>query len=95
MACDHPAPDETITVQPDDRPAGEYIVLMGRDVAQGPIPMDKIVEAGELSHQTTGMVARAYRSGNHSCAKCGDWWSETTVRPARPGDNVADDLLSA
>lgn len=93
--CDHPARGETATAQLGDRPAGEYIVMIGCDVAQGPLPMDKIAETGQLSRENTGTVARAYRLGDQWCEKCGIWWSGVMVRPAQPGDDVADDLLSA
>jgi hypothetical protein len=92
--CEHPTRGETAIVQPDGTHAGEYVIQMGSDVAQGPIPMDKVAEAGQLSRENTGILARAYRLGDQPCDGCQGWWSEIAVRPARPGDDVADDLLS-
>jgi hypothetical protein len=92
--CDHPASGEAATAQVGGRHTGEYIVRMGSEVAQGPIPMDKIAGAGQLSRENTGMVALAYRLRDQRCDECGGWWSEIMVRPARPGDDVGDDLLS-
>ncbi len=92
---DHPVPGATAIAQVGDMHNGEYIVRMGSEVAQGPIPMDKITEAGQLSRENTGTVAHAYRLRDQRCDKCGSWWSEIMVCPAQPGADVADDLLSA
>jgi hypothetical protein len=90
--CDHPAPDQDRLV-PGSR-IGEYAVQTGSGLAQGPIPTDKIDEARRLCHDVTGATSRTVRTGNKQCPKCGGWWSETWIRPSRPGGNVADDLLS-
>lgn len=91
--CDHPAADQDRTVPGSRR--GEYVVQIGRDLALGPIPNDQIEEAHHLCHLDTGTTSyTVVRLGDQQCPKCGIWWSETSIRPARPGDNVADDLLS-
>jgi hypothetical protein len=91
--CDHPTPDQDRVVLGDR--VGEYVVQIGSDLAQGPIPTDKIEEARRLCHEVTGTTSRTLRSGDKRCPKCGVWWSETSIRPTRRGDNVAGDLLSA
>lgn len=90
--CDHPAPDQDRIVRGSR--VGEYVVQIGSDLAQGPIPTDKIEEARRLCHEVTGATSRTLRSGNRQCPICRVWWSETSIYPTRPGDNVADDLLS-
>jgi hypothetical protein len=90
--CDHPAPNQD-RILPGSR-IGEYVVQIGRDLALGPIPNDKIEEAHRLCHEDTGANSRTVRLGDKQCPKCGVWWSETSISPARPDDNVADDLLS-
>lgn len=92
--CAHPAPDKALTM-PSDR-IGEYVVQIGSDLAEGPIPMDKIDEAHRLCHGDTGANARTtVVLGDRRCPKCGTWWSETLIRPTRPSDNETDDLLPA
>jgi hypothetical protein len=90
--CDHPAPDQQRIVAGSS--VGEYVVQIGSDLAQGPIPEDMIEEARRLCHEVTGATSRTLRSGDRHCPECGAWWSETSVSPTRPGDNAADDLLS-
>lgn len=90
--CDHPASDQDRIVQGGR--IGEFVVQIGSELAQGPIPSDKIEEAVRLSHELTGATSRTYRSGEKRCPKCGDWWSETRISPGVPNDNVADNLLS-
>ena len=90
--CDHPAPDQDRLVREGGRP-GEYVVQIGSDLAQGPIPTDTMEEAIRLCREETGATTRTYRSGNKQCPSCGGWWSETRIRPGTPDDNVADDLL--
>jgi hypothetical protein len=77
-------------------PIGEYVVQIGSDLTIGPIPMDKINEAHDLCHADTGANARTtVLLGDRQCPKCGVGWSETLIRPTRPSDNAADDLLLA
>jgi hypothetical protein len=88
--CDHPVPDQDRIV-PGSR-IGEYLVQIGSDLAQGPI--DKIEEAHRLCHKDTGATSYTVRAGDKQCPKCGAWWSEAWISPARTGDNVEDGLLS-
>ena len=90
----HPAPTESRVVHGDR--IGEYVVQVGSDLAQGPIPGDKIDEAHDLCHGDTGATLRS-TSGpeDKNCPECGGWWSEIRIYPSRPADNVADDLTSA
>jgi hypothetical protein len=86
--CDHPASDQERLAQ--GSPIGELVVQIGSELAQGPIPSDKIEEAVRLSHELTGATSRTYRSGDKSCPECGGWWSETRISPGLPGDNAAE-----
>jgi hypothetical protein len=90
--CDHPTPDQQRIVAGSR--VGEYVVRIGSDLAQGPIPGEKIEEARRPCFETTGATTRTLRSGDRQCPKCGAWWSDTSISPAHPGDRVPDDLLS-
>jgi hypothetical protein len=92
--CDHPAPDRERLLRGGGR-GGEYVVQIGSDLAQGPIPTDKLEEAIRLIQEETGATSRTYRSGNKRCPACGGWWSETRIRAGRPDDYVAEALLSS
>jgi hypothetical protein len=75
---------------------GEYVVQIGSDLTIGPVPMDKIDEAHDLCLADTGANARTtVLLGRRQCPKCGTAWSETLIRPTRPSDDVANDLLLA
>jgi hypothetical protein len=90
--CDHPAPDQDRLV-PGGR-VGEYVVQIGSDLAQGPIPTGKVDEARRLTFETTGATSRTIRSGDKRCPQCRGWWSEVRITPSSPGNSEADDLLS-
>lgn len=73
---------------------GEYVVQIGSDLAQGPIPSEKMDEARRLSFETTGATSRTIHPSDKQCSQCGGWWSEVRITPGSPGDSGADDLLS-
>lgn len=92
--CDHPGPGDSRVVHGDR--IGEYVVQVGSDLAQGPVPGDKIDEAHSLCHRDTGATYRTtHRSGDKKSPNCEDWWSELWVYPGNPGHIAADDLTSA
>jgi hypothetical protein len=90
--CDHPTLDKERTV-PGDR-IGEYVVQI--DLTEGPVLMERFDEAHDLCRADTAATARTtVLLEDRRCPKCGAGWTEMLVRPTRPSDNVADDLLLA
>jgi hypothetical protein len=90
--CDHPTPDKERTVPGDG--IGEYVVQI--DLTDGPVSMERFDEAHDRCLADTAATARTtVPLGDRQCPKCGAAWSEMLIRPTRPGDNAADDLLLA
>lgn len=77
---------------PGDR-IGEYVVQV--DLTEGPVSTVRFDEAHDRCRADTGATARTtVPLGDRRCPKCGAGWTEVLIRPTRPGDNPADDLLS-
>jgi hypothetical protein len=91
--CDHPEAGQDRLVSGGR--IGEYVVQVGSDLAQGPIPAERVDEARRLVHETTGATSRTIRSGDKRCSTCGAWWSEISVTPGLSNDGETDNLLSA
>jgi hypothetical protein len=78
---------------PGDR-IGEYVVQI--DLAEGPVSTDRFNKAHDLCLADTGANARTtVLLGDRRCPTCGAGWTDVLIRPTRPSDNVADDLLLA
>lgn len=90
--CDHPSSNQERLLR-EGRRGGEYVVQIGSDLAQGPIPTEKIEEAVRLIHEETGATSRTYRAEKKRCPICNSGWSEIRIRPGLPHDNVAEALL--
>jgi hypothetical protein len=90
--CDHPTPGKVRTVPGNF--IGEYVVQI--DLAEGSVSTDRFDEAHDLCFADTGATARStLLLGDTACPKCKARWTETLIRPTRPSDDPAYDLLFA